>query len=369
MLRRNLLNISKRATSASFDVKPYDLHKIENGPSYENLPMTKDEGLEYYRQMQTIRRMELKADQLYKQKVIRGFCHLYDGQEAIAVGMEAALQPGDSIITSYRAHGWTYTRGAKPRAILAELFGREMGCAQGKTSAPTSTKDKAPAPASAAPQSASAPLDQQPHLLGNEAASHEKQDGEDSKAGETVLASKLLEPDAQRITTESHTEAADSKLQAEVQPFQEILAPVALPSPAEEDADSPSKPHQALALEEQQAPKAAANAFRLGDLVEVRDNGHCAEWKPAVVSCLQPLKVKVYGWSFSTTWDEVRKSEEAPSSVAQDELKAATLRNAAPSDDHSHLPSDAKTIAEHAAGKPVGKPVEKTKRLERNCCC
>lgn len=82
--------------------------------------------------MQTIRRMELKADQLYKQKVIRGFCHLYDGQEAIAVGMEAGLLPGDSVITSYRAHGWTYTRGAKPRAILAELFGREMGCAQGK---------------------------------------------------------------------------------------------------------------------------------------------------------------------------------------------------------------------------------------------
>ena len=133
MLRKNLLNISKRAaTSANFDVKPYDLHKIENGPSFEGLELTKEDGLEYYKQMQTIRRMELKADQLYKQKVIRGFCHLYDGQEAIAVGMEAGLQPGDSIITSYRAHGWTYTRGAKPRAILAELFGREMGCAQGK---------------------------------------------------------------------------------------------------------------------------------------------------------------------------------------------------------------------------------------------
>jgi hypothetical protein len=257
-----------------------------------------------------------------------------------------------------------------------------MGCAQGKTSAPTSTKDKAPAPASAAPQAAPAPLDQQPHLLGNEAASHEKQHGE---AGETVLASKPLEPDAQHIATESHTEAADSKLQAEVQPstlqakesFQEIVGPVATASPAEEDAASPRKPRQASALEQQEASKAAADpaasavgeGFSLGDLVEVRDNGHCAEWKPAVVSCLQPLKVKVYGWSFSTTWDEVRKSEEAPSSVAQDELKAATLRNAAPSDDHSHLPSDAKTIAEQAADKPVEKPAEKTKRLERNSCC
>ena len=119
-------------TSATYDVTEYDLHKFESGPPSTNIELTKEDGLNYYRTMQTIRRMELKADQLYKQKVIRGFCHLYDGQEAIAVGMEAGLKPGDGVITSYRAHGWTYTRGAKPRAILAELFGREMGCAQGK---------------------------------------------------------------------------------------------------------------------------------------------------------------------------------------------------------------------------------------------
>lgn len=82
--------------------------------------------------MQTIRRMELKADQLYKQKVIRGFCHLYDGQEACAVGIEAACNKNDSIITSYRAHGWSLTRGSKPSAVLAELFGRELGVARGK---------------------------------------------------------------------------------------------------------------------------------------------------------------------------------------------------------------------------------------------
>merc|ERR1711970_443844 len=131
MLRR-VLGSSRAASSAIFDCKPCDLHKFESGPPSTNIELTKEDGLNYYKTMQTIRRMELKADQLYKQKVIRGFCHLYDGQEACAVGMEAALTPEDSVITSYRAHGWTFTRGAKPSAILAELFGRELGCAKGK---------------------------------------------------------------------------------------------------------------------------------------------------------------------------------------------------------------------------------------------
>merc|ERR1712117_331443 len=85
-----------------------------------------------YRQMAIIRRMETTASNMYKEKVIRGFCHLYSGQEAICVGIKAAMQPQDSIITSYRAHGWSLTRGSKPSAVLAELFGRELGCAKGK---------------------------------------------------------------------------------------------------------------------------------------------------------------------------------------------------------------------------------------------
>merc|ERR1711881_692260 len=130
-VRKDSTEAAPKPNEATFDIKPYDLHMLETGPPV-TATVTKEDAIKYYTQMQIIRRMELKSDQLYKQKVIRGFCHLYDGQEACAVGMEAALTPEDSVITSYRAHGWTYTRGAKPSAILAELFGRELGCAKGK---------------------------------------------------------------------------------------------------------------------------------------------------------------------------------------------------------------------------------------------
>jgi len=110
---------------------PYKLHKLETAPS-STVTCTREDGLKYYKQMQTIRRMETAAGNLYKEKAIRGFCHLYSGQEACAVGIEAALGPDDAIITAYRAHGWTYTRGVSPVGVLAELTGRKSGCAKGK---------------------------------------------------------------------------------------------------------------------------------------------------------------------------------------------------------------------------------------------
>ncbi|CAF92612.1 unnamed protein product, partial [Tetraodon nigroviridis] len=103
-----------------------DLHRLEEGPP-EKAELTREQGLQYYRTMQTIRRMELKADQLYKQKIIRGFCHLYDGQEACAAGIEAAITPSDHLITAYRAHGYTFTRGVSVKEILAELTGETGG--------------------------------------------------------------------------------------------------------------------------------------------------------------------------------------------------------------------------------------------------
>ncbi|XP_037550110.1 pyruvate dehydrogenase E1 subunit alpha 1b [Nematolebias whitei] len=119
------------APQATFDIKKCDLHRLEAGPP-ERAELTREQGLQYYHTMQTVRRMELKADQLYKQKIIRGFCHLYDGQEACAAGIEAAVSPSDHLITAYRAHAYTFTRGVPIKQILAELTGRKGGVAKGK---------------------------------------------------------------------------------------------------------------------------------------------------------------------------------------------------------------------------------------------
>lgn len=119
------------SNEATFQTKPYKLHKMDEGPSTE-VTVTRDESLVLYREMMRIRRMEAAANALYKEKAIRGFCHLYSGQEAVAVGMEAAIKKDDAVITAYRAHGWTLVRGVPPSAILPELTGRKSGCARGK---------------------------------------------------------------------------------------------------------------------------------------------------------------------------------------------------------------------------------------------
>jgi pyruvate dehydrogenase E1 component alpha subunit len=94
---------------------------------------SKDELLEYYRQMLLIRRFEERAGQLYGLGLIGGFCHLYIGQEAVAVGLQSALTPGkDSVITGYRDHGHMLAYGIDPKLIMAELTGRAAGISKGK---------------------------------------------------------------------------------------------------------------------------------------------------------------------------------------------------------------------------------------------
>ena len=85
-----------------------------------------------YREMLLIRRFEEKAGQLYGMGVIGGFCHLYIGQEAVVVGMQASLGDGDAVITSYRDHGHMLACGMEPRGVMAELTGRATGYSKGK---------------------------------------------------------------------------------------------------------------------------------------------------------------------------------------------------------------------------------------------
>ncbi|MGE0660388.1 MAG: pyruvate dehydrogenase (acetyl-transferring) E1 component subunit alpha [Reyranellaceae bacterium] len=86
----------------------------------------------YYRDMLLIRRFEERAGQMYGMGLIGGFCHLYIGQEAVVVGMQAAIDEGDAVITSYRDHGHMLACGMDPKGVMAELTGRRGGYSKGK---------------------------------------------------------------------------------------------------------------------------------------------------------------------------------------------------------------------------------------------
>src|SRR5258708_7511088 len=98
-------------------------------------PLGPSEELEHlaklFRQMLLIRRVEEESARGYAAGKIGGFLHLYIGQEAVAVGALAALQPDDYVITTYRDHGIALAKGMSPRALLAELFGKVTGCSKG----------------------------------------------------------------------------------------------------------------------------------------------------------------------------------------------------------------------------------------------
>ena len=88
--------------------------------------------IDLYRQMLLIRRFEEKAAEAYSSGKIGGFCHLYIGQEAVAVGAISAIRPDDYVLTSYREHGQAIAKGMSANAIMAELFGKSTGCSRGK---------------------------------------------------------------------------------------------------------------------------------------------------------------------------------------------------------------------------------------------
>jgi pyruvate dehydrogenase E1 component alpha subunit len=101
-------------------------------PDLRTLPVEREHGLGLLREMLRIRRFEEACAELYSATKIRGFLHLYIGEEAVAVGVMQALTHEDAIIATYREHGHALVRGVPPGAVMAEMFGRAEGCSRGR---------------------------------------------------------------------------------------------------------------------------------------------------------------------------------------------------------------------------------------------
>jgi pyruvate dehydrogenase E1 component alpha subunit len=124
--------VARSAKKATISPAP-QAPEIPRPPQPKRYKASKEELLGLYREMLLIRRFEERAGQLYGLGLIGGFCHLYIGQEAVAVGLQSAMTVGkDSVITGYRDHGHMLAYGIDPKVIMAELTGREAGISHGK---------------------------------------------------------------------------------------------------------------------------------------------------------------------------------------------------------------------------------------------
>jgi len=133
---RNLASRAVLARSFSADTATYEFARPFKGymldPPESSATTNKEELTAFFKEMAYYRRFEIVCDTLYKAREIRGFCHLYDGQEAVLVGMESVLKRTDSIITSYRDHCHQISRGDTGASVMSELLGKETGCSRGK---------------------------------------------------------------------------------------------------------------------------------------------------------------------------------------------------------------------------------------------
>ncbi|MBX7502774.1 pyruvate dehydrogenase (acetyl-transferring) E1 component subunit alpha [Qipengyuania sp. YG27] len=124
----------KTATKSPAEDTDFILHSLQDRLEKDRqFKASKEQMLHFYEQMLLIRRFEERAGQLYGLGLIGGFCHLYIGQEAVAIGLQSALDGDkDSVITGYRDHGHMLAYGIDPKVIMAELTGREAGISKGK---------------------------------------------------------------------------------------------------------------------------------------------------------------------------------------------------------------------------------------------
>ncbi|QZD95394.1 pyruvate dehydrogenase (acetyl-transferring) E1 component subunit alpha [Qipengyuania gelatinilytica] len=125
---------NKKAPRSPAENPEFALHSLqEEFEKNKRFDASTEQMQSFYEQMLLIRRFEERAGQLYGLGLIGGFCHLYIGQEAVAVGLQSALSEGlDSVITGYRDHGHMLAYGIDPKVIMAELTGREAGISKGK---------------------------------------------------------------------------------------------------------------------------------------------------------------------------------------------------------------------------------------------
>ena len=122
------------AKTATQDDEDFALHSLQTAfEEQKSFNASDEQMLEFYKQMLLIRRFEERAGQLYGLGLIGGFCHLYIGQEAVAIGLQSGLDGDkDSVITGYRDHGHMLAYGIEPKVIMAELTGRQAGISKGK---------------------------------------------------------------------------------------------------------------------------------------------------------------------------------------------------------------------------------------------
>src|SRR5258706_5573987 len=135
LLPEDLMVLAKTKKPAAVPaLNPQTCASRRSGDGVADTPpdLGKEVELRVYRDMLMIRRFEERAGQMYGMGLIGGFCHLYIGQEAVVVGMQAALKEGDTIVTSYRDHGHMLAAGMDPKGVMAELTGRRTGYSHGK---------------------------------------------------------------------------------------------------------------------------------------------------------------------------------------------------------------------------------------------
>src|ERR1700682_2147629 len=121
-----------KPTTHAQATEPALVRRTDEAPAKMVPEFSKDQELTAFRHMLRIRRFEEKAGQLYGMGLIGGFCHLYIGEEAVVIGMQMVLKPGDQVITGYRDHGHMLACGMDPKGVMAGVAGRGDGDSKGK---------------------------------------------------------------------------------------------------------------------------------------------------------------------------------------------------------------------------------------------